>query len=163
MQELSGTYPVRMPVWWARRGAAGPHPIIPGVSGRYVVLRHPKIFRRFEGMIAKLFRAPTELRRPFDDLNSLLWELCDGYRTFEEICTIMDATFHERISPVVERTSSAIEKLSSLGYIGLSNHPFNDNWLTGPGIDPSGLLDNPSEQLDLDWNPIDGDIQSESE
>ncbi|MDP6900211.1 MAG: hypothetical protein QGF94_05190 [Candidatus Thalassarchaeaceae archaeon] len=163
MHELSGTYPVRMPVWWARRGASGPHPSLPGISGRYVVLRHPKIFRRFEGMIAKLLRAPSELRRPLDDLNSLLWELCDGYRTFEEICTILDTTFHERISPVVERTSAAIEKLSSLGYIGLSNHPFKGNWSTGPGIDPSGLLDEPSDKLDLDWNPIDGDIQSESE
>jgi hypothetical protein len=114
-------------------------------------------------MIAKLLRAPSELRRPLDDLNSLLWELCDGYRTFEEICTILDTTFHERISPVVERTSAAIEKLSSLGYIGLSNHPFKGNWSTGPGIDPSGLLDEPSDKLDLDWNPIDGDIQSESE
>ena len=33
---------VRLPVWWGRRGAAGPHPDLEGVTGRFVVIRHPR-------------------------------------------------------------------------------------------------------------------------
>ena len=150
-EDLSKTHPVRMPVWWGRRGAAGPHPDLPGVSGRYVMIRHRKNFRRFEGLLARLFRAPKELRRPLDDMNSLLWELCDGERSFEQICDILDETFHERIAPVKERTTASLERLSRIGLIGLSHTPFEGDWDTGPGIDPSGELDAPPESLGLEW------------
>jgi hypothetical protein len=151
MSELSGAYPVRLPVWWGRRGAAGPHPELPDVTGRFVVIRHPKKFRKFEGLIAKIFRAPNELRRPLDDMNSLLWELCDGSRTFEEICELMDSTFNERISPVKERTTAALTKLNQLGLIGLTMEPYDGKWERGPGFDPSGELPDPDEKLDLEW------------
>ena len=152
MSELSESYPVRLPVWWGRRGPVGPHPELEGVTGRFVVIRHPKKFRRFEGFIARLFRAPNELRRPLDDMNSLLWELCDGTRTFEEICDLMDSTFNERIAPVAERTTAAITKLNHLGLIGLSRIEFDGEWQHGTGIDPSGELDLPDEKLGLEWD-----------
>jgi hypothetical protein len=109
-------------------------------------------------MLARIMRAPNELRRPLDDLNSLLWELCDGYRDFEAICELMDSSFHERIAPVEERTETAISDLSRLGFIGLSKKPFDAEWLTGPGIDPTGELNEPDEKLNLDWLAVDGDI-----
>lgn len=152
MKELEGAYPVRLPVWWGRRGAAGPHPELKGVTGRFIVIRHPKKFKRFEGVIAKLLRAPKELRRPLDDMNSLLWELCDGTRSFVEICDFLDTTFHERIAPVEERTAAAITRLNQLGLIGLSQKPFDGEWECGPGIDPSGELDAPDEKLNLEWH-----------
>jgi len=151
MSEISGAYPVRLPVWWGRRGAAGPHPELPDVTGRFIVIRHPKKFGRFEGFLAKIFRAPKELRRPLDDLNSLLWELCDGTRTFEEICELMDSTFNERIAPVEERTTAAITRFNQLGLIGLSKSPYDGEWERGPGFDPSGELAPPDEKLNLEW------------
>ena len=151
MNELEGAYPVRLPVWWGRRGATGPHPELEGVTGRFIVIRHPKRFKRFEGFLAKLLRAPKELRRPLDDLNSLLWELCDGTRSFEEICQLMDSTYHERIAPVAERTTAALTRLNQLGLIGLSKDPYDGEWERGPGHDPSGELSSPEEGLGLDW------------
>ena len=97
-------------------------------------------------------RAPKELRRPLDDMNSLLWELCDGTRDFGEICDLLDTTFHERISPVKERTAAAITRLNQLGLIGLSNKPFDGEWECGPGMDPSGELEEPNVKLNLDWD-----------
>ena len=152
MNELEGAYPVRLPVWWGRRGAAGPHPELDGVTGRFIVIRHPKRFRRFEGLLARMFRAPNELRRPLDDMNSLLWELCDGTRSFEEICELMDSIFHERIAPVVDRTTAALTRFNELGLIGLSMTPYDGNWERGPGHDPSGDLPLPDERLGLDWD-----------
>ena len=151
MSELSGAYPVRLPVWWGRRGAAGPHPELPEITGRFIVIRHPKKFRRFEGLLARMFRAPKELRRPLDDMNSLLWELCDGTRSFEEICDLMDSTFNERIAPVAERTTAALTRFNQLGLIGLSKRPFDGEWERGPGFDPSGELAPPDEKLNLEW------------
>ncbi len=152
MSELEGAYPVRLPVWWGRRGAAGPHPEIEGVTGRFIVIRHPKKFGRFEGFIARIMRAPKELRRPLDDMNSLLWELCDGTRSYEEICKILDATFNERIAPVGERTEAALTRFNQLGLIGLSKEPYCGDWERGPGYDPSGELEPPDEKLGIDFS-----------
>jgi hypothetical protein len=151
MEELQGAYPVRLPVWWGWRGAAGPHPELEGVTGRFVMIRHVKKFGRFEGLLSRVLRAPKELRRPLDDMNSLLWELCDGHRSFEEITVLLDETFHERISPVGERTAAALTRLNQLGLIGLSKHPFEGEWPLGPGVDPSGELDPPADKLGLEW------------
>ncbi len=101
--------------------------------------------------MAKIFRAPKELRRPLDDMNSLLWELCDGTRSFEELCDVMDTTFNERIAPVVERTEAALTRFNQLGLIGLSKSPYDGEWERGPGFDPSGELLPPDEKLNLEW------------
>lgn len=151
MPEIDEAFPVRLPVWWGRRGAAGPHPELPGVTGRFVVIRHAKRFGRLEGLLARLFRAPGELRRPLDDMNSLLWELCDGTRDFSTLCRLLDDTFHERIAPVEERTAAALARLNQLGLVGLSTTSFEGDWPLGPGIDPSGDLEPPDPRLDLEW------------
>ena len=92
---LANKIPVRLPVWWCRTGVAGPHPDVEGCTGKRVVLRFEKKFGRIERLFAKLMRAPHELRRPLLDKNSVLWELCNGRRTFAEVCEHMNATFHE--------------------------------------------------------------------
>ena len=153
---LEGAWPVRLPVWWARRGEAGPHPDGPGVSGRFIVLRHPKQFLRFEGILARILKGPKELRRTLDDMNSLLWELCDGHRDFEEICVHLNETFHERIDPAAERAEAALRQLNTLGFLAFSRVEFKDYWPTGPGIDPSGELEATRDPA-LDSTPIAGD------
>ena len=153
---MDGAFPVRLPVWWARRGESGPHPDLPGVSGRFIVLRHPKRFLRFEGILARMLKGPKELRRTLDDMNSLLWELCDGHRDFEEICAHLNKTFHERIDPVAERAEAALRQLNTLGFLAFSREEFEDHWPTGPGIDPSGELEVTRDSA-LDSTPIPGD------
>ncbi len=152
---LFGSYPVRAPVWWGRRGDESPHPDLPGVSGRYVIIIHRKSFRRIEKILAKLLKAPRELRRPLDDLNSLLWELCDGHRTFEDIVSLMDSTFNEKVAPARERTEAALRHLGERGFILFSRSEFEGAWPTGPGIDPEGIIEH---KQGIDSNPIKGDV-----
>ena len=135
---LSGTYPCRLPVWWARTGEIGKQPNERGVSGRKIVMRIEKKFNRFERMLSKLFRAPKELRRPLDTMNSMLWELCDGHRTFDEICNVMNATFHDEIAPVLHRTELAISQFLQLNLMIIKNEPLNGMWKVGPGMIPDG-------------------------
>ena len=69
---LFGKYPCRLPVWWGHYGEIGVHPNLPKISGKKVVLRIEKRFNKFERILAKLFKAPKEVRRPLDEKNSLL-------------------------------------------------------------------------------------------
>jgi hypothetical protein len=134
--KMKDKYPCRLPVWWGNVGDIGAHPGIKGVTGRRVVLRIEKKFTRIEKIMAKVFRAPREVRRPLDKMNSLLWELCDGNNTFEEICVYLDLTFHEDISPVVERTKRGIEQLKMQNLVTVLDEPFTGKWNIGRGIVP---------------------------
>ena len=40
---------------------------------------------------------------------SMLWELMDGERNFQEICEIMESLYHEDIAPVEERMKAYLE------------------------------------------------------
>ena len=132
----AGTYPCRVPVWWGRYGEAGPHPDLDGVSGRRIILRIEKRFNRFERLLARLFRAPREVRRPLDPKNSMLWELANGMRTFEEICTQMNEVFQEEMAPVVDRTASGIDALKRRNLMTVLSTEFSNKWSTGPGVVP---------------------------
>ena len=132
----SGKYPCRVPVWWARIGEIGPHIDEEGITGKGVVLRIEKRFTRFERFLAKLFRAPREVRRPLDAMNSMLWELCDGSRTFQSICVAMDELFDENIAPAVDRTASGIDSLQSRNLMTCLDQCFTLKWNIGPGQTP---------------------------
>ena len=120
-------YPCRLPVWWARTGEPGPHIEQEGVTGMLIILRIEKRFNRFERILAKVMRAPREVRRPLDRMNSMLWELCDGSRSFQEVCSAMDATFNEDIAPPVDRTASGIDALKSRNLMTFLSEPFTKN------------------------------------
>ncbi|MEE3269657.1 MAG: hypothetical protein VX204_00905 [Candidatus Thermoplasmatota archaeon] len=134
------SYPTRAPVWWGRRGTAGPHPEEAGCTGRMILIRHPKNLSRLESLIARITKAPNDLRRPLDDMNSLLWELIDGTRTLSEINSFMNSTFHERIAPTEERVEASISNMMSLGLVVVRTTPLNGEWITSPLHDPSGEL-----------------------
>lgn len=153
-ETLLASYPVRLPVWWARRGPVGPHPTLPQVSGRFIVIRHRKRFNALERFIARFVKGREELRRPLDDMNSLLWELCDGKRTLEENVVQMESTFDERIAPATDRCIASLTRMEKLGLIGLLREPFDDRWDTGPGVDPSGELGPPDPALELDTSRL---------
>ena len=108
------SYPIRLPVEWYTKNPVGKHPEISGITGKKIVIVIDKKFSFFEKIIVKLFRGPKTLERPLDDMNSLFWELMDGTRTFDEICDIMDNTFHERIAPVSERLEASLTNFINL-------------------------------------------------
>ncbi len=163
MEDLAGVedhplfeqYPCRAPVWWARVGIVEKNPSLRGVSGRKVVLRIPKQFGRFEGWVASLLRAPKEIRRPLDAMNSLLWELGDGSRTFGEICTVMNDVFHEDIAPVIQRTATAIGLFQHNNLMLMLDEPLNKRWAIGPGRIPQHqTLNDLPEDHGYDWSVL---------
>ena len=101
--------PVRLPVEWEYRGEAGIHPEIEGVTGKDVVLVIEKKFTKFERLLAKILRAPKTVRRTMHSTQSMLWELMDGERNFQEICEIMESLYHEDIAPVEDRMKAYLE------------------------------------------------------
>ena len=101
--------PVRLPVEWEYRGEAGIHPEIEGVTGKSVVLVIEKKFTKFERLLARILRAPKTVRRTMHSTQSMLWELMDGERNFQEICAIMESLYHEDIAPVEERMKAYLE------------------------------------------------------
>ena len=101
--------PTRLPVNWEYRGEPGVHPEIEGITGRNVVFLIDKQFTRFEKVLAKILRAPKIVKRPMHYTQSMLWELMDGTRTFEEICIVMDSLYHEDVAPVEERVKAYLE------------------------------------------------------
>ena len=144
-------YPTRLPVWWCRTGESKSHPDLEGVTGKTVILRFEKKFGRIERIAAKLFRAPKELRRPLLDKNSVLWELCNGKRTFEEICQHMSETYHEEVSPVVHRTQAGLQVFINLNVLRLVSDSTSVNWNTKPGhIPPNQQLDDVTFEVDLE-------------
>ena len=114
------SYPTRAPVKW--------HIIDNGQEGPYVVIVIEKQFGRLESIIAKILRAPAELRRPLDIMNSTLWELMDGKHSFEEIASEMDALYNEAIAPPEERCGSSIEKFVELNLAIIRTSPINGEW-----------------------------------
>jgi hypothetical protein len=155
---LAGKHPCRAPVWWARHGDVQKDPGQPGVSGRKVVLRIPKSFGRIESVFARLLRAPKEVRRPLDTMNSMVWELADGSRTFSEICHVLNELFAEDIAPVVHRTAAAIAVFQNQNLMLMLDEPLGQRWSVGPGRVPDHQsLEDPDPALGLDWNRIESD------
>ena len=107
--DWSNLIPTRLPVDWEFRGEPRVHPDIEGISGRPVVFNIKKNFGRFEGFMAKLLRAPDVVRRPMHYTQSMLWELMDGKRNFDDICQIMESLYHEDIAPASDRVRAYLE------------------------------------------------------
>ena len=143
---MYGKYPCRLPVWWGLFGEVGLEPEISNISGRKVILRIEKKFNRFESILAKMFRAPKEIRRPLDEKNSMLWQLCDGTRKFEDICEILDSLFHEDISPVMHRTAAGINLLKEKNLMTILDSKFTRKWAISQGITPNNQTLKPLDE-----------------
>ena len=144
--QMYDKYPCRLPVWWGYFGDIGVKPDINGISGRKVVLRIQKKFNRFEKLLAKLFRAPKEIRRPLDSKNSILWQLCDGRRSFQDICKILDSLFHEDIAPVIHRTAAGINLLKSKNLMTVLDEEFTGRWQINKGTTPENQVLSPLDE-----------------
>ena len=144
--QMFDKYPCRLPVWWGYYGDIGVKPDIKGISGKKVILRIQKKFNRFEKILARLFRAPKEVRRPLDAKNSMLWQLCDGKRTFQEICQILDDLFHEDIAPVIHRTAAGITLLKEKNLMTVLDIQFTEKWDIKQGVTPKSQFLEPLDK-----------------
>ena len=143
-------YPCRLPVWWGYFGDVGVKPDIIGISGRKVVLRIEKRFNRLERILAKLFRAPREIRRPLDTKNSMLWQLCDGKTKFQDICSILDSLYHEDIAPVIHRTAAGVNLMKTKNLMTILDQEFTGMWDIDKGITPKNQVLKPlDEELNI--------------
>lgn len=129
---------MRTPVWWGWRGEVGKRCTSPVHTGRLVVLRIEKQFSRFERLLANLFRAPGEVRRPLDAMNSLIWELSDGTHDFQSIVNHLNDAYQEEATPVVERSTAAVRGFVALGVMKLVPDGAEIGWSTEPGRVPEG-------------------------
>ena len=147
---LYNQYPIRMPVYWGFRGEAKKGSHRNELSGREVVIVLHKTASRLENIMMKLFKGPKILKIPLLEKNSILWQLCDGTRTFSEICSNMDLIFNEEIAPVIQRTALALEQLKSKKLIIMVDESSAPNWekkplFIDPRLDPELF-----ENLELD-------------
>lgn len=134
---LNEQYPIRMPVYWGYRGESRRSLPMSGISGREVVVVIEKTPSRLERLLMRIFKGPGVLQIPLREKNSILWQLCDGSKTFSEICEIMDSVFNEDISPVIQRTALALEQLKEKRLLILVDNPENIVWSTEPlQVDP---------------------------
>ena len=111
--DLVGCYPLRNEIPWGYDTRRGP----PSGEGRIAILFTPKNFGRIEKLVHRILGGSKFLRRPMDPLMTIVWELCDGTKNFEEICIELDSIFKEDIAPVKERTATAIDGLGRNGLI----------------------------------------------
>lgn len=103
-------YPVRSPVDWLRR------------DGR-IVLEYPKNLNRLERVLNRVLKGPENIRRPLDDVGTLLWEMSDGDHSLLEIYIAEQERFHERVEPVDRVVGGLLETMLKLGLMRLEFHP----------------------------------------
>ncbi|MGA1819473.1 MAG: hypothetical protein ACMUHU_00540 [Thermoplasmatota archaeon] len=99
-------FPVRSEIEWFYR------------DGK-VVLEYPKNFNRFERRLHKLLKGPENIRRPLDEVGTLLWELSDGEHCLAEIYLEQQQSFHERVEPVDKVVGGLLETMLKLGLLRL--------------------------------------------
>ena len=90
-----------------------------------------KNLSKIETNVARIFGAPTFVRRPMDKMNSALWILMDGTRNVRTIVEEMDAQFDEAISPVSERVIKSIAQFVVLGLVSLTRIKGDYDWDIG--------------------------------
>ena len=146
---LATHYPTRLPVWWGRDGEIHKSSFKNGLSGKRITISIVKKFSRIESLIAKLFRAPKIVRHPLDEMNSSLWELCDGQKTFSEICLQMNLLFQENIAPVVSRTALSLNAFQRKNILILLDEPLNGRWYVGPGYQHEEIAPHLPKQYDI--------------
>ena len=97
-----------------------------------VIIFQEKQFGRIEEKMADIFRAPTIVRRPLDQMNSELWRLMDGTKSLAEIISEMDYMFAEAIAPVTERVSKSISQFVEQGLAVIVRENEEVFWNTNP-------------------------------
>ena len=103
-------YPKRAEVKWTMR------------NGK-VVLEYPKNFSRFERALHRVLGGPESIKRPMDEVGSILWKMSDGSHSLLEIFLKEQEAFHERVEPVDKVVGGFLETLLKLGLMTLEYRP----------------------------------------
>lgn len=103
-------FPVRSEVEWTYRE-------------KIIVLEYPKNFSRMERTLNRVLKGPENIKRPLDDVGTLLWELSDGEHSLVEIYLREQERFHERVEPVDKVVGGLLETMLKLGLMRLEYHP----------------------------------------
>ncbi|MGA1872527.1 MAG: PqqD family protein [Thermoplasmatota archaeon] len=99
-------FPVRSEVDWFYRE-------------KMIVLEYPKNFNRMEKGLHRLLKGPENIKRPLDEVGTLLWEMCDGEHCLAEIYYEQQERFHERVEPVDKVVGGLLEAMLGLGLMRL--------------------------------------------
>jgi hypothetical protein len=84
-----------------------------------VVLVYPKDFSRFERKLHAFIGGPTDIRRPLDDVGSMLWRMSDGQTDLLSIYIAEQEAFRERVEPVDRVVGGLLETMLKLGLMSL--------------------------------------------
>ena len=103
-------YPVRAEVKWKKRKGL-------------ITLRYPKDFNRFEKFLHRFLGGPTDIKRPLDEVGTLLWEMSDGNHSLFEIYLEEQERFHERVEPVDKVVGGLLEIMLNLHLMSLDYRP----------------------------------------
>ncbi|MFW3145730.1 MAG: hypothetical protein ACMUIE_02835 [Thermoplasmatota archaeon] len=103
-------FPIRSEVDWTYRESL-------------IVLEYPKNFNRMERALNKVLKGPENIKRPLDNVGTLLWELSDGDHSLLEIYIREQERFHERVEPVDKVVGGLLETMLKLGLMRLEYHP----------------------------------------
>lgn len=103
-------FPVRSEVEWFYR------------DGR-IVLEYPKNFNKLETRLHKVLKGPDTIKRPLDEVGTLLWEMSDGEHDLVEIYIAQQEKFHERVEPVDKVVGGLLEIMLKLGLLHLDYRP----------------------------------------
>ncbi len=88
-----------------------------------VVLEYPKNFNRFERALHKVLKGPESIKRPLDEVGTLLWEMSDGEHSLLEIYLEEQKRFHEKVEPVDKVVGGLLEAMLKLGLLQLDHRP----------------------------------------
>jgi hypothetical protein len=105
-------FPVRSEVDWFYR------------DGK-IVLEYPKNFSRMEARLHKIIKGPETIKRPLDEVGTLLWEMSDGEHDLVEIYMAQQERFHERVEPVDKVVGGLLETMLKMGLMQLDHRPLD--------------------------------------
>lgn len=108
-------FPVRSEVHWFRRGDI-------------VVLQYPKDLNSFERMLKRFLGGPEDIKRPLDEVGTMLWLMSDGDHSLLDIYLAEQERFKERVEPVDKVVGRLLETMLALGLMRLRS-------AKGPGKD----------------------------
>jgi len=92
-----------------------------GAEGHTVLLRPKFVSPRFQ-WFQRLMWKPY-FRVKLDEVGALIWSLCDGVRSVEEVCREVRARFGERAEPVESRVEAFLRSLAAGCFLRLLPPP----------------------------------------
>jgi hypothetical protein len=92
------------------------------------VLVYPKDFNRFERKLHSIIGGPADIKRPLDDVGTLLWKMSDGTNDLISIYTAEQEAFRERVEPVDKVVGGLLETMLALGLMRLEYRDEDEGW-----------------------------------